>query len=128
MVLVALSLMLLLIALLGQLPMALLAEAEALSVREEALPLVHEALSHDCIELPVPVAGVVVLGVDCAWVKAGTAAMVVIKAAVAAIETKVFIWVVLVETGKGNAKSCAYLMPLALRTWPVCRVVRVKLS
>jgi len=103
MVLLAMSLILLLMELEGQLPMALSAEAEALSVREDALPLVQEALSQDCIELPVALIGAAALGslvegVDCAWVRAGRAAIEVIKAAVAAIRRRGFIWCVLVKT------------------------------
>lgn len=102
MVLFAISLMLLLISLLAQLLMALLADASALSVREDALPLAHEALSHDCMALPAAfigaaASGSLVEGVDCAWVSAGTAAMAVIKAAVAAMDGKAFIWIILVE-------------------------------
>ena len=135
MVLFAMSLMLLLMALLwelsGQLPIALLAEAEALSVREDALPLVHDALSQDCIELPVvdmgaAAFGSLVVGVDCAWVSAGMAVIAVIKAAVAAMGRKAFIWSVL-EEAEGGTLDCAHLMPLVVRTWPLCRGQRVKL-
>ena len=104
MVLLAMSLMLLLMELDGQLPMALSAEAEVLAVRDEALPLVHDALSQLVIELPdVEVVAILsVAGVDCAWVSAGIAAIEVIKAAVAAICIRFFIWSVLVETGRGT--------------------------
>ncbi len=113
MVLLAISLMLLLMlllwellmVLLGQSPTELRAAEVALSVREDALPLVHEVLSHDIImELlvleapPCMSRGVV----DCAWVSAGSAATEVIKAAVAAMVRKGFIWVVLVETERGR--------------------------
>jgi len=112
MVLLAMSLMLLLmdslLMLAAQLLMAVSAEASALSLREDALPFVHEVLSHDCIELPVVVVGAaafgsLVEGVDCAWVSAGSAAIEVIKAAVAAIRRKGFIWCVLVGAGRGYA-------------------------
>lgn len=117
MVLLAMSLMLLLIELLdAQLPMALLAEAEALSVREDALPFVHDALSQDCIELPVAdigaaALGLLVVGVDCAWVSAGMAAIEVMKAAVAAMCRRVFIWNILVERGGGTLNRARTLCP-----------------
>jgi len=132
MVLLAISLMLLLIAALwerleAQLLMALSADASALSVREDALPLVHEALSHDCMELPAAF-GSLVEGVDCAWVSAGTAAIAVIKAAVAAMDRKAFIWNILMEAEGGNAFDCAHLMPPPVRTCPLYRAFKVKLS
>jgi hypothetical protein len=122
MVLFAISLMLLLMDALWELldaqsPMALPAEACALSVREDALPLVHEALSHDCMELPAAFIGAaafgsLVEGVDCAWVSAGTAAIAVIKAAVAAMERKAFIWSVLVEAEGERLTARTICLPL----------------
>ncbi len=66
-VLLAMSLMLLLWALLGQLPMELRAAEVALSVREDAFPLVHEVLSQDIMELLELAAPFMSMGVvDCA--------------------------------------------------------------
>jgi hypothetical protein len=97
-VLVAISLMLLLIALDGHISAPVRPTGVPAPACEDALPLLGEALSHDARALvearsPLTSKGVV----DWAWVRAGKVAAAVIKAAVAAMGRKVFIWFVLVE-------------------------------